>query len=196
MQSKHQINLYSTQQIPYAQLNQLTSAFKEHYMYEINMIEMKENKEKKQASVVVVKNYGKDFVDMIAETRFLRWKVKSNISIEELEGDLSDIVSHINGQIDACLDDEFCIETLSIQRQNLNYQANPACFSIYNGPDNCELSFKWLHNGKAEGRKVSVQINNGDAYFVVMEESNEYTVGEFSGKFSVKEKKKKRKEIR
>ena len=176
MQSKHQINLYSTQQIPYAQLNQLTSAFKEHYMYEINMVEMKENKEKKQACVVVIRNYGKDFVDIIAET-ISTMDSEKQFSIQELEGDVSDIVSHINGQIDACLDDEFCIETWSIQRQNLNYQVNPACFSIYNGPDNCELSFKWLHNGKAEGRKVSIQISNGDAYFVVMEESNEYTCG-------------------
>ena len=187
MQSKQQINLYSTQSIPYAQLTHLTTAFNEHYMYEINTVEMKENKEKKQASVVVLKKYGKDFVDIIADT-ITTMESEKQFQVSDLEGDVSDIVSHINGQIDACLDNDFCIETLSIQRQHLNYQVNPACFSIYNGPDNCEVSFKWLHNGKSEGRKVSIKLNNGDAYFVVMEESNGYTIGEFSGKAEKKEK--------
>lgn len=191
MQSKQQINLYSTQSIPHAQLSKLTAAFNEHYMYEINTVEMKENKEKKQASVVVLKKYGKDFVDMIADT-ITTMESEKQFSVSDLEGDVSDIVSHINGQIDACLDNDFCIETWSIQRQHLNYQVNPACFSIYNGPDNCEVSFKWLHNGKSEGRKVSIKLNNGDAYFVVMEESNGYTIGEFSGKAAKKEKNEKK----
>ena len=140
MQSKQQINLYSTQSIPHAQLSKLTVALNEHYMYEINTVEMKENKEKKQASVVVLKKYGKDFIDIIAHT-ITTMESEKQFSVSDLEGDVSDIVSHINGQIDACLDNDFCIETLSIQRQHLNYQVNPACFSIYNGPDNCEVSF-------------------------------------------------------
>ena len=96
MQSKQQINLYSTQQIPYAQLNQLTSAFNEHYMYEINTVEMKANKEKKQASVVVLKKYGKDFIDIIADT-ITTMESEKQFSVNDLEGDVSDIVSHING---------------------------------------------------------------------------------------------------
>ena len=127
MQSKQQVNLYSSNSISYAQLKQLTTTFNEHYMYEINTVDIKANKEKKQAAVVVLKRYGKDVIDIIADT-ISTMESGKQLPVHDLEGDVSDIVSHISGQFDACLDNDFCIESWSIQTEHLNYQVNPACF--------------------------------------------------------------------
>ena len=158
---------------------------------------MKISKGNTNGSVIVIKNYSDDFMDKLVNclSTMKEEDELSEICLENVSDDLSDIISHINGQLDSSMDDEFNIEKCSLQLENLNYSAlKDVVFSIYTGKDDFKLSFKWLKNNKAEGRKIDVTINNGDAYLVIMEDSDEYTIGESSEGVSSNKKVVKKKE--
>ena len=85
------------------------------------------------------------------------------------------------------MDSEFNIENCSILRKHLKYTAlKQTCFSIYTGKNDFTISFKWLKNNKPEGRKTDIKLNNGDAYVLFMDHSDDYTIGESSSESSTK----------
>ena len=198
---RQQLNLLSNKTLSYDNIDDFTKCMNEHYHYTLERHDMKISKGNTNGSVIVIKNYSDDFMEKLVPclSTMKDKEELSEICLENVSDDLSDIVSHINGQLDSSMNDEFDIEKCSLQLENLNYAAlKDVVFSIYTGKDDFKLSFKWLKNNKAEGRKIDVTINNGDAYLVIMEDSDEYTIGESgegvsSNKKVVKKKEKKAK---
>ena len=194
---RQQLNLLSNNTLSYDNIDELTKCMNEHYHYTVERHDMKISKGNTNGSVIVIKNYSDDFMDKLVNclSTMKEEDELSEICLENVSDDLSDIISHINGQLDSSMDDEFNIEKCSLQLENLNYSAlKDVVFSIYTGKDDFKLSFKWLKNNKAEGRKIDVTINNGDAYLVIMEDSDEYTIGESSEGVSSNKKVVKKKE--
>ena len=194
---RQQLNLLSKKTLSYGNIDDFTTCMNEHYHYTVEKHDMKTSKGNTKGSVFVIKNYSDDFMDKLVPSLSTMKEEDelSEICLENVSDDLSDIISHINGQLDSSMDDEFNIEKCSLQLENLNYSAlKDVVFSIYTGKDDFKLSFKWLKNNKAEGRKIDVTINNGDAYLVIMEDSDEYTIGESSEGVSSNKKVVKKKE--
>ena len=194
---RQQLNLLSNNTLSYDNIDELTKCMNEHYHYTVERHDMKISKGNTNGSVIVIKNYSDDFMDKLVNclSTMKEEDELSEICLENVSDDLSDIISHINGQLDSSMNDEFNIEKCSLQLENLNYSAlKDVVFSIYTGKDDFKLSFKWLKNNKAEGRKIDVTINNGDAYLVIMEDSDEYTIGESSEGVSSNKKVVKKKE--
>ena len=194
---RQQLNLLSKKTLSYGNIDDFTTCMNEHYHYTVEKHDMKTSKGNTKGSVIVIKNYSDDFMDKLVPSLSTMKEEDelSEICLENVSDDLSDIISHINGQLDSSMDDEFNIEKCSLQLENLNYSAlKDVVFSIYTGKDDFKLSFKWLKNNKAEGRKIDVTINNGDAYLVIMEDSDEYTIGESSEGVSSNKKVVKKKE--
>ena len=180
MQSKQQLNLYSTHDvIQYEDYQKLVTLFKEHYHKEVTAVEMKPNHDGDQAVIIIIKNYGADFWSKISEEIATITPDNKYALDDLLNTSVSDVVSHINGQFDACVDNHIFIDKLCIQTRHLNCEKNDAFFSVYTGPDNYKLSLKWLYNGKPQGYKTDIVIDNCDAYFVVMDSvSAKYSIGE------------------
>ena len=194
---RQQLNLLSNKTLSYNKIDEFTTCMNEHYDYTLEKHDMKTSKGNTKGSVIVIKNYSDEFMDKFVPSLSTMKEEDelSEICLENVSDDLSDIISHINGQLDSSMNDEFNIEKCSLQLENLNYSAlKDVVFSIYTGKDDFKLSFKWLKNNKAEGRKIDVTINNGDAYLVIMEDSDEYTIGESSEGVSSNKKVVKKKE--
>jgi hypothetical protein len=180
MQSKQQLDLYSTHDvIQYEDHQKLVTVFKEHYHKVTNVVEMKPTREGDKAVIIIVKNYGDDFWSQISEEIATITHNRKHALDNLLNTAMSDVVSRINGQFDACVDNHVFIDKFCIQTRHLNCEENDAFFSVYTGPDNYKLSLKWLYNGKPQGYKTDIVIDSGDAYFVVNDSvSAKYSIGE------------------
>ena len=187
---RQQLNLYSNETILFNKdnIDTFKKNMEEHYDYKVEQFDMKENKNGNKCSIVVVRKYADKFPEQY-----------SNI-LNTVEGDdnkrsseAADVLSHIieiiNGQLNETLNGEFKLEEYSVQRNDTNYSSVNACISIYSGNDKSKMAFKWLKNNKAEGRKTDVVFNNGDAYLLFRDQSDEYTIGECYGNKSSKNKK-------
>ena len=192
---RQQLNLFSSTPLSYDNMSKLKKCMEENYHYKVDQIDMKVNKDKGNGSIIVIRGYGANFIDTFVPSLSPIEK-KDELTVSELEDELKDVIAHINGQLDHSMDVKLNIDTCSILREDLNYSAlKQTCFSVYTGKDEFKVSFKWLKNSKTEGRKTDISLNNGDAYVIFMDESDQYTIGEASGDYlnkkgSVKKEKK------
>jgi hypothetical protein len=187
---RQQLNLYSNETLLFNNNNidMFKKKMEEHYDYNVEQFDMKENKNGNKCSIVVIRTYTDKFPEQYLSI------------LNTVEGDdnkrtseATDVLSHtveiINGQLNETLNGEFNLEEYSVQRNYTNYSPVNACISIYSGNDKSKMAFKWLKNNKAEGRKTDVVFNNGDAYLLFRDQSDEYTIGECYGNKSSKNKK-------
>ena len=183
---RQQLNLFSSTPLSYDNMSKLKKCMEDHYHYNVDQIDMKVNKGEGRGSIIVIRGYSSSFIEKFVPC-LSTIKEETEQTVSELETELSDIISHINGQLDYSMDAEFNIENCSILRKHLKYTAlKQTCFSIYTGKNDFTLSFKWLNNNKPEGRKTDIKLNNGDAYVLFMDHSDDYTIGESSSESSTK----------
>ena len=185
---RQQLNLFSSTPLSYDNMSKLKKCMEDHYHYNVDQIDMKVNKGEGRGSIIVIRGYSANFIEKFVPC-LSTIKEETEQTVSELENELRDIISHINGQLDYSMNAEFNIENCSILRKHLKYTAlKQTCFSIYTGKNDFTLSFKWLNNNKnkPEGRKTDIKLNNGDAYVLFMDHSDDYTIGESSSKSSTK----------
>ena len=185
---RQQLNLFSSTPLSYDNMSKLKKCMEDHYHYNVDQIDMKVNKGEGRGSIIVIRGYSANFIEKFVPC-LSTIKEETEQTVSELENELRDIISHINGQLDYSMNAEFNIENCSILRKHLKYTAlKQTCFSIYTGKNDFTLSFKWLNNNKnkPEGRKTDIKLNNGDAYVLFMDHSDDYTIGESSCKSSTK----------
>lgn len=183
---RQQLNLFSSTPLSYDNMSKLKKCMEDHYHYNVDQIDMKVNKGEGHGSIIVIRGYSANFIEKFVPC-LSTIKEETEQTVSELENELRDIISHINGQLDYSMNAEFNIENCSILRKHLKYTAlKQTCFSIYTGKNDFTLSFKWLKNNKPEGRKTDIKLNNGDAYVLFMDHSDDYTIGESSSKSSTK----------
>ena len=181
---RQQLNLYSnnTSFLSNDNIDIFKKNMEEHYDYKVEQFNMKANKEKNNASILVIRNYSGKFPENYTSSlNSINDENKQKVS--EVSEPLPHIIEIINGQLDETLNGKFNIEECSLQRNDKNYSTTNACISIYTGKDDFKLSFKWLKNNKTEGRRTDVSLNNGDAYLIFMDNSDNYTIGEASGDY-------------
>ena len=183
---RQQLNLFSSTPLSYDNMSKLKKCMEDHYHYNVDQIDMKVNNGEGRGSIIVIRGYSANFIEKFVPC-LSTIKEETEQTVSELETELSDIISHINGQLDYSMNAEFNIENCSILCKHLQYTAlKQTCFSIYTGKNDFTLSFKWLKNNKPEGRKTDIKLNNGDAYVLFMDHSDEYTIGESSSESSTK----------
>ena len=183
---RQQLNLFSSTPLSYDNMSKLKKCMEDHYHYNVDQIDMKVNKGEGRGSIIVIRGYSANFIEKFVPC-LSTIKEETEQTVSELENELRDIISHINGQLDYSMNAEFNIENCSILRKHLKYTAlKQTCFSIYTGKNDFTLSFKWMKNNKPEGRKTDIKLNNGDAYVLFMDHSDDYTIGESSSKSSTK----------
>lgn len=183
---RQQLNLFSSTPLSYDNMSKLKKCMEEHYHYNVDQIDMKVNKGEGRGSIIVIRGYSANFIEKFVPC-LSTIKEEKEQTVSELENELRDIISHINGQLDYSMNAEFNIENCSILRKHLKYSTlKQTCFSIYTGKNDFTLSFKWVKNNKSEGRKTDIKLNNGDAYVLFMDHSDDYTIGESSSKSSTK----------
>lgn len=185
---RQQLNLFSSTPLSYDNMSKLKKCMEDHYHYNVDQIDMKVNKGEGRGSIIVIRGYSANFIEKFVPS-LSSIKEETEQTVSDLETELRDIISHINGQLDYSMDAEFNIENCSILRKHLKYTAlKQTCFSIYTGKNDFTLSFKWLNNNKhkPEGRKTDIKLNNGDAYVLFMDHSDDYTIGESSSESSTK----------
>ena len=183
---RQQLNLFSSTPLSYDNMSKLKKCMEDHYHYNVDQIDMNVNKGEGRGSIIIIRGYSANFIEKFVPC-LSTIKEETEQTVSELENELRDIISHINGQLDYSMDAEFNIENCSILRKHLKYTAlKQTCFSIYTGKNDFTLSFKWLKNNKPEGRKTDIKLNNGDAYVLFMDHSDDYTIGESSSESSTK----------
>ena len=181
---RQQLNLYSnnTSLLSNENIEIFKKNMEEHYDYKVEQFDMKANKEKNNASILIIRNYAEKFPENYTSSlNSMNDEDKQKVS--EVSDPLPHIIEIINGQLDETLNGEFNIEECCLQRNHNNYSTTNACISVYTGKDDFKLSFKWLKNNKTEGRKTDISLNSGDAYLIFMDESDNYTIGEASGDY-------------
>ena len=181
---RQQLNLYSNNSsfLSNDNIDIFKKNMEEHYDYKVEQFNMKANKEKNNASILIIRNYSGKFPENYTSSLNLM-NDENKQKVSEVSEPLPHIIEIINGQLDETLNGKFNIEECSLQRNDKNYSTTNACISIYTGKDDFKLSFKWLKNNKIEGRKTDVSLNNGDAYLIFMDNSDNYTIGEASGDY-------------
>ena len=208
-----QVNLYSSQQIQYDNINILKNFMETNYSYICKRVDLKTANKKQvspgKTSVLIVQNYvpnnmNESIVSELNNSIFATSSSKPTQINDMLNHELptlTTVVNTLEGVIECSTNQTYGHERFDVLRDSISGTTySNANMSIYLGDDNFPVEMKWFNKSldKSEGRKSSFKLNKGDLFIIVSDftQDSDYTIEINTGSYVKPREKKQAKSIK
>jgi len=208
-----QVNLYSSQQIQYENIDILKNFMETNYSYICKRVDLKTANKNQvspgKTSVLIVQNYvpnnmNESIVSELNNSIFATSSSKPTQINDMLNHELptlTTVVNTLEGVIDCSTNQTYGHERFDVLRDSISGTTySNANMSIYLGDDNFPVEMKWFNKSldKSEGRKSSFKLNKGDLFIIVSDftQDSDYTIEIKTGSYVKTREKKQAKSIK
>jgi hypothetical protein len=208
-----QVNLYSSQQIQYENIDILKNFMETNYSYICKRVDLKTANKNQvspgKTSVLIVQNYvpnnmNESIVSELNNSIFATSSSKPTQLNDMLNHELptlTTVVNTLEGVIDCSTNQTYGHERFDVLRDSISGTTySNANMSIYLGDDNFPVEMKWFNKSldKSEGRKSSFKLNKGDLFIIVSDftQDSDYTIEIKTGSYVKTREKKQAKSIK
>jgi len=208
-----QVNLYSSQQIQYENIDILKNFMETNYSYICKRVDLKTANKNQvspgKTSVLIVQNYvpnnmNESIVSELNNSIFATSSSKPTQLNDMLNHELptlTTVVNTLEGVIDCSTNQTYGHERVDVLRDSISGTTySNANMSIYLGDDNFPVEMKWFNKSldKSEGRKSSFKLNKGDLFIIVSDftQDSDYTIEIKTGSYVKTREKKQAKSIK